>query len=281
VALPAKCVSLTTGVPSTIPSITGPLTGLCGQTIVYTCPFQQGVNYSWLVPGGSTINSGQGTNAISVTFGTFATSTVSVQGTNGCGTGNLRSITVKGPPNAPSAIASIPSTWCANTSGVEFDVNVSNLSGSYTLNWQYPNASVAQYVLGGGNSTSLILNWLTGSGPVNVTASNACGNATKMSTWASTCREGEDVQLANGSLQLAVYPNPINTIATVEFVCSENSTTTIDVTDIAGRLISSQTMNTTTGLNTMQLDVSKVAKGVYTLKVNSNDKTEIKKVVIE
>lgn len=283
VVLQQKCIGIYSGAPATPSSITGPVTGMCGQTAIYTCLQQSGVSYAWISPL-ATINSGQGTNAVSITFPTSSgSSTVSVQAFNSCGYSGSRSITVNKAPTQPGAITAIPSSWCANTSGVEFNVNTSGLTGTYTLNWSYPGSSVAQYVLGGGNSNSLILNWLTGSGNVYVTASNACGNSSKNSTWANSCREKEEneTESATGYLHLSVYPNPANTIANVEFASLKSSNASIEITDIAGRLISSSTMNTTAGINTVQLNVSKLAKGVYLLKLNANNKTEMVKVIIE
>ncbi len=269
------------GAPTVPASISGPLTGLCGQTVIYTCPSQPGVTFTWTVPGGATINSGQGSNAISVTFGTFTTSTVCVTAGNACGTSASRCITVKGSPNAPGAITSIPSSWCANTAGVEFNVDVSALTGSYTLSWLYPTASVATYVLGGGNSTQLILNWITGSGPVNVTASNACGNATRTSTQANSCRKGEQTTLVDDNLQFIVNPNPTQGITYAVFVTDKKSTGLLAVYDIAGRVIIQKAIYTHEGNNNVQIDLSTVAKGVYTIMITLDDTIAKTKVIVE
>ncbi len=283
VALATKCKSINTSSPSKPASITGPLTGLCGQTVVYTCPPQAGVTFHWNVYNGAVINSGQGTNAINVTFGTtpFNNTDLEVKSVNSCGSSNYRIIGVTGKPSAPGAITAIPSTWCANTSGVEFNVNTGSLTGAYTLSWLYPNASVAQYVLGGGNSSSLILNWLTGSGPVYVTASNACGNSTRTSTWASSCREEEEVDLADVSLQLTTYPNPASSVLNVDFYADIVESTTIQLLDVTEKIVMMQTINTIAGNNNAMLDVSKLARGIYLLNVNSENISGNKKVVIE
>ena len=68
-------------------SISGPATVSPGQTNVqYSLPFTAGATFAWLVPSGSTVASGQGTNSITVNFGT-SSGNVSADITNACGTG--------------------------------------------------------------------------------------------------------------------------------------------------------------------------------------------------
>ena len=67
-------------------SITGPSVVTSGQTgVQYSLPFTAGVTYTWLVPTGATITNGQGTNIITVKFGTTG-GNISVDITNACGT---------------------------------------------------------------------------------------------------------------------------------------------------------------------------------------------------
>ncbi len=263
-----RCRSVNSGIQPIPASISGPTTGLCQQTIVYSCPNQSGVTYTWTVPPGSTINSGQGTNAINVTLGTFSTSTICVSASNSCGSNGQRCISVKGSPNAPGAITSIPSSWCANESGIEFNVDITPLSGAYTLSWLYPGPSVAQFVLGGGNSTLLILNWLTGSGPVHVTASNPCGNATRTSTQANSCRESEEYDNIKISSSIVVYPNPANEWVSVEYISQANKSADLKFFDLRGREVLSKNFNFKEGSNKLNIDLSVFAKGVYILSID-------------
>ncbi len=276
-----RSTTLYWGAPTVPASISGTLNGLCGQTVIYTCPSQAGVTFTWTGPSGYSINSGQGSNAISMTMGTFTTGTVCVTANNVCGASAPRCITVNGRPNTPGNITAIPATWCANTQGVEFNVDVTNMTGSYTLSWLYPGPTVATYVLGGGNTTSLTLDWLTGSGPIQVTASNACGNQTRSTNWSNTCREGEELTAAEGSVQLSVNPNPTTGIINLEFTSAVNEKASLQVLDIAGRVIATQEITVVEGLNKTQLDLSKAAKGIYMLNVNTAEGSSKVKVVVE
>ncbi len=270
-----KCKTVAPGLPTQPSSITGSLSGLCNQTKIYSCPSQGGATtYNWTSPG--SISSGQGSTSISTTFGTFTTGNVCVTASNTCGSSIARCVPVKGAPNTPGAITATPSSWCANTSGIEFDVNVSALTGIYSLNWAYPTSPVATYVLGGGNSTSLIMDWGTGSGAINVTASNACGNATKTSSWSSTCRQGEVGTVST----LTVSPNPTTGMININYTAQKGSTV-INVLDLAGRVVMGQTVSSVDGSNNTQLDMSKLAKGAYMLSVQSTQGNKQVKVVVE
>lgn len=81
-------VSLANPVPSSPGAITGSGGGPSGQTetsLPISAVDFSGTNYTWTVPSGSTINSGQGTTSISVSFGNTS-GQICVTASNGCGT---------------------------------------------------------------------------------------------------------------------------------------------------------------------------------------------------
>jgi hypothetical protein len=84
-----------TGAPGQASPITGPV-GLCAnQNYVYDVNTIAGAStYTWTVPSGFVINSGQGTKTINVKAGANPASglTISVRASNACGTGPIRSI---------------------------------------------------------------------------------------------------------------------------------------------------------------------------------------------
>ncbi len=80
--------------PNTINSITGPTSVTANQTgITYSVTSQSGITYAWTVPAGCTITLGQGTATIKVTWGT-APGSITVKGSNSCGTSNTKSLAV-------------------------------------------------------------------------------------------------------------------------------------------------------------------------------------------
>lgn len=274
---PVSCKNVSPGLPTKPSSVTGPCNGLCNQTVVYSCPSQgAGVTYNWTVPASATINSGQGTTAISVTYGTMTTGNLTVTANNACGSSIVRSVTVKGAPNKPSSITATPSNWCANTPGIEFIAGLTGITGSYSLSWLFPSMPVAGYVLGGGNSNSLILDWGTGTGSINVTASNACGSGTKTTTWSNTCRESGSATVNT----LTVSPNPTTGIVKVNYTAAKGNAI-INVLDLTGRIVMTQATNTIDGTNNTQVDMSKLVKGTYMLSIQSIRGNQQIKVMVE
>ena len=89
----ARSLSLSR-LPSTPSSISGPTT-FCRnqQNVAYSTPMVQGLTYTWTVPSGATITSGQGTASITVKFGT-SNGSVIVRASNSCGTSTTRSLSV-------------------------------------------------------------------------------------------------------------------------------------------------------------------------------------------
>jgi subtilisin-like proprotein convertase family protein len=77
-------------VPAQPGTITGNTTVCSGSTNTYSITSVSGATgYTWTVPSGATINSGQGTTSISVTFGT-SSGNVSVTANNSCGSSTAR-----------------------------------------------------------------------------------------------------------------------------------------------------------------------------------------------
>ncbi|MBY0427343.1 MAG: T9SS type A sorting domain-containing protein [Cytophagales bacterium] len=82
-------VEVSSGVTPAVGSITGLTSVLSGQTgVVYSIASTPGTSYQWTVPAGATIVSGQGTNSITLDFGTNVTGSVGVVATNAYGSTN-------------------------------------------------------------------------------------------------------------------------------------------------------------------------------------------------
>ncbi len=135
---------------------------------VYSVANVSGVTYTWEVPAGSVITSGQGTNSINVTVGT-TNGNITVASSNSCGSGANANfpITVGSTPSQTSAIAG-NSAPCQSSSQV---YSVSNVSGvSYA--WNVPSGSV---ITSGQGTSSINVTMGTNNGDVTVVPSNSCG----------------------------------------------------------------------------------------------------------
>ncbi|HKR06886.1 MAG TPA: T9SS type A sorting domain-containing protein [Bacteroidia bacterium] len=276
----AKCKTVGSFIPLIPSAIQGPSANICNSTVqfeVNTDPNATG-GYLWTSPAGTTISSGQGSNTIMLNVsGSFTSGTLSVIAkTASCSPGNSpsRILQIIGKPTTPSNITPNPLSWCANAT-VNFSTTPVSPLPIYT--W-----TTNKGVINNGQGTSNVdITWTSGSGFVKVTAGNSCGtSAAKSVTFTSSCRE-EDEQMAAGSMQLAVYPNPAHDIITVSADVKEESDLTLHLTDITGRIIFSENHSASEGLNTYELGLNQLAKGIYMLEVKSGSESWKTKVIIE
>jgi hypothetical protein len=124
------------------PSIPGLISGtaspVCGgSTMTYSITAVNGATgYNWTVPSGATLNSGQGTTSISVTFPTvFTSGAVTVAATSACGSSSIRTLTVNSGLSAPASVTGQASNLCG---GGSFTYTVPAVAGAISYNWTAP-----------------------------------------------------------------------------------------------------------------------------------------------
>lgn len=135
-------VIVSVGTPQTS-AISGP-SSLCENTSgsVFSVVNTSGSTYTWTVPAGATITSGQGTNSITVDFGTNA-GQVSVFETLACGDGQPVGLSVSLDP-VQSLIITDPTSVCApNTIDLTSNSITAGSSGGNLTYWTDANANSA------------------------------------------------------------------------------------------------------------------------------------------
>jgi len=141
-----------------------------GQTRTYSISAVTGAtNYTWTVPAGAIINSGNGTTSINVTFGNNS-GNVCVNAGNSCETSGQSCISVIVRPlaDAPGSITGITTIY-PNQAGVTYSITG---TGSYT--WTVPPGTT---IISGQGTNSITVNFACSpaSGSITVAASNSCG----------------------------------------------------------------------------------------------------------
>ena len=148
--------------------------GSClGSTLTYSLDGVAGATgYTWTVPAGWTINSGQGSTTIEVTVGN-GSGQITVAGTNACGQGATAKLDVAPAPvpAAPGAIEG-PNATCTNTQNLTYSIAV--LTGGDKYNWTVPEGWT---IVSGQGTISITVNAGTNGGEVSVTATNDCGTS--------------------------------------------------------------------------------------------------------
>jgi gliding motility-associated-like protein len=151
-----------------------------GTTATYTIPVNTAIQtYTWSVPTGSTIQSGQGTNSITVLFGAIS-GNVSVTGTNGCGSAIATTpITVNTLPTGVSIAG--PQTVCAGATNLVYTASTIPNATSYV--WTLPNGST---IITATNTITIAIGVNEASGNLSVAGNNACGLGSSSSAFPIT-----------------------------------------------------------------------------------------------
>jgi len=260
-------------------NINGPVDGLCGATnAVYSIsPVNGATGYNWTVPSGATIigNGNGSTIVVNYSGASVGTGNVTVAATNNCGTGNVRSLAVKLVPTQPGSING-STTVCTNSTE---NYSIGTVQGASSYTWTVPGG--ASIISGQGTKAITVVHAAVASanGIVTVKASNNCGlSAVKVLAVnnISCPRNGQ-----TGTLSMVAYPNPTHDLLNVEFASENDETTTVKMIDAAGRLIYTESLNATAGANRTTIQVSDFAKGVYLLQLESSNKLEKIRVIVE
>ena len=159
-----------------IPASPGPISGqpsVCKNTTTShsIAAVPNATTYTWAVPAGATIVSGQGTSTLTVGWTTIG-GDLSVTAGNECGTSaaSVKNISVIDPPPAPSYING-PNSVCRNSPAV---FSVDSIPGVLGFYWTTP----AGVVIDSGQTTSTIyVRWGLASGEISVEAQNICGSS--------------------------------------------------------------------------------------------------------
>ncbi len=168
-------ISVQLSTPVTPNSISGNAKACPGETGTYSVALVARADvYTWTVPAGATIVSGQGSNIISVSFGAgFTGGPMTVSASNACGTSPVRTRNVSLNILPASASISGQATGVCGASGVSY--TAAAVVGASSYFWTVP--AGASIVSGQGSaSISVDFSGSFAGGPVTVTAQNGCGN---------------------------------------------------------------------------------------------------------
>jgi glucose/arabinose dehydrogenase len=83
---------------------------------------------------------------------------------------------------------------------------------------------------------------------------------------------------------MSVYPNPAKNYVTVELNSAEERTLQVEVTDVCGRIVSTENMASKTGKTTMNIDMKNNLSGIYFIQLKDQATKQLlgtKKLVIE
>lgn len=258
-------------VPLTPGAITGTINNLCNSISNYSIAASStgATSYTWSVPSGASIISGQGTTSISVQWpsNSVASGTICVTANNACGSSTAKcSSTITTLPLYPVTING-PSTACKNQTGLVYSVAA---QAGVTYTWTVPAKAT---IVSGQGTSSITVNWSPGTGSVKVIASNACGSQnTKTKSVIVNCRTGfENIS------SMELIPNPNDGNATI-FIGEEESNYDVIVNDMLGRTIFKDNSSSAE----YNLHLANQPKGMYLVSIKkSSGENQIFRMIIQ
>jgi hypothetical protein len=145
----------------------GPVTACTGGTETYSIPPIAGVStYTWTITPPGVIQSGQGTDQVTVIWGNTTSATLCVKAANNCGTGPDACLNVMLTPVPDTPAVSGPAQVCPGSSST-YTLGAVNGATSYT--WQVTGGTLVS----GQGTASIQVNWNNTPGVHSVCASAA------------------------------------------------------------------------------------------------------------
>jgi PKD-like domain/SprB repeat/CHU_C Type IX secretion signal domain len=204
-------VTITVQNPPNTNNVIGSSNACQGATTTYTTnPAAGATSYTWTIPNGAVIASGQGTNSITVNWPPAATSgDVCVTAINGCNpeVERCRSVNFIPVPAAPANING-PGTACRNT---QQDFSIADVPDAVSYVWTAPPGAS---ILSGQGSTDVT---------VNFSSAAQSGNLCVRSVAASSCG-----QSTNTCLPIVIVPNPVSPV----FIAPPSTTPCVGTTQV-------------------------------------------------
>lgn len=199
-AAPVTLAVTTNPLPSTT-SIVGDDEVCEGDIESYSVTDNLGSSYSWTVPTGATITSGDGTNSITIDYSGASSGTITVAEENsGCTDPSASTLDVTvnpllgtvGPITAPTG------TLCDGSSSTTYNYSILTVDNATGYNWTVP----AGATIVTDNGTDIVVDFGTanGSGTVSVEATGLCGTGTDQVDIDVTPTANPEVQITSPKL---------------------------------------------------------------------------------
>jgi hypothetical protein len=235
-----------------IPTVTASATQACSGDVV-TLTASSGDSYSW--------SNGATTQSIQVTTtGSYSVTTTNADACAGVGASDAVSVTFTATPTAAGS-------FTTNGNIVTF-ANTSTGATSYS--WDFGDFT--------NSSAAAPLHAYAANGDYQVVLTAINGNCTDTVVFnvAITVSIEELMGLSN----LTIYPNPASEGAIVSFVNNEGNSFDIQLIDQLGRVIMSHNNIQSIGSNMVNVDLTNLSDGIYSIQLSSDQNTISKRLIV-
>ncbi|MBL7926267.1 MAG: T9SS type A sorting domain-containing protein [Bacteroidia bacterium] len=157
----------------------------------------------------------------------------------------------------------------------DYDLKLYNSAGTQIANSQNGGTTAETINYNGASSGSTYTLQVYGYNGVF----NAACYRLRVNTSATNFRITESA--ISNKANFSMYPNPANALVTINLFSDESQDATINLIDITGRVVYTQTISIAEGDQKMELDINQITKGIYFLQLNANGDKTVQKLVIE
>lgn len=270
--------------PGSVPgNITGTTSGVCkiGTGTYSIPPITGAISYSWTVPLGAIILSGQNSPAIQVSFASsYKAGDICVQYNTLCGPSPFECLMVLPTPVLESGIIG-NTTICTGTQNEMY--SVAPTTGATDYEWAVP--SDARIVSGQGTN-QIKVNFGSRSGIITVIPINLCGSSTGQVIKVNTikCNSIGNIphtEKKQFEFELVVFPNPSEGELVVKINdFGSKGTYRLFIQDMVGRQVHENKLNTAVS-SSHNLDLKSLAKGIYTIHIQNEQTIHSRKIILK
>jgi len=233
-------------------------------------------SYDWTVPADASIISGQGTEEVTVIWGTTS-GEIEVVAQNGCGNSppSQRSLTAIPLPE-PAGDITGNDTVCINHAGYLY--SVPEIIGASTYIWTLPlGATIASGQLT--HEVMIDFDLTATSGDVSVYGENDCGSGTPMvkPVIVSECAGMDEFSL---QINVTLYPNPAEETLNLRIKGKETAIMLV-ISDVTGNIKFTEKLTNISSEIIKRIDVSGFAEGLYFIRMSNDDRYFIEKFVVQ
>lgn len=243
--------------PDTLATLSQPSTICYGQTVQLSVANDvEATSYTWTLPSGWVGSSDS--NSISVVPDSTS-GVLTVTSSNGCGSSPVQTdtLSISFAPGAPATLSQ-PSSICY---GDTVELSVANDVDATSYTWTLPNGWA-----GSSNSNSITVVVDSTSGVITVASNNGCGASPVQTDTLTVANCTTGIQ-GFSEANLSIFPNPFASELVVT-LNGLNGNVTLVLSDITGKTLS----ETIAGEGATVINTTKLAKGMYILRVVGSDK---------
>ncbi|MBI4945652.1 MAG: T9SS type A sorting domain-containing protein [Bacteroidetes bacterium] len=257
-----QAISVSSSTPAIPTGITGATTVCSGQVGNYSiASVARATSYAWTVPSGGSVTSGQGTTAVTITFGNTS-GNICVSAGNACGTSLASCQAIAVSASALSVMATPTSTTCFACCDGSATATPSGGSAPYTYSW-----------LPGGQTTQNISGICPGTYSVCVTDAGGCVTCANVII---IDPQGVAALTDNGTLK--VFPNPANDYIFIEGTLSSSANLQVNIINVFGQKVMDKSLYAN-GSFSEKISIGNIAPGVYFIEIRSGEMLRNSKIV--